>query len=225
MPNGSKVAITAAPWYRVSDGGYSNSSAGGTMLGGESTPNDGDFRTYPVNGGSVTATYSSVNKFVDTGNTSPAIVSVLAATPAANRIGTRPFASATVMLAGLDSATWLAPATVAPGATVNITLANIRDALGNLVPDGTRLALTARRWYNRDGSYHNGSAGGALPDGASVPNDGDFRAYVVAGGAITFAFTAPTTANVTSVIAVTAADGANNRLNIRPFVALAIRVQ
>ena len=66
VPDGTKVAITAVLWYRVSDGGYHNGSAGGTMLGGEATPNDGNFRTYTVTNGQVTATYSSEGVFVTT---------------------------------------------------------------------------------------------------------------------------------------------------------------
>jgi hypothetical protein len=209
----------------LSDGNYSNGSAGGTMIGGEATPNDGSFRTYTVTDGQVVATYSDAGLFIEPGATAPAIVSVLPAQPNGNRIGSRPFATATVVLTGIDSTTFMAPATVAPGQTVSVTLTNIRDTVGNLVPDGARIAATARQWYNRDGTYHNGSAGGTVTGGVSTPNDGEFRTFTVSGGQVTITFTAPAASNVTSVIAVVPADGNNNRNTHRPFAAVAIRVQ
>jgi hypothetical protein len=225
VPDGTKVAITADPWYRLADGGYHNGSAGGTMVGGEATPNDGRFRTYTVTGGTVTATYSDINRLVDTGNTAPAILSVLPATPAAHRIAERPFAAVTVTLAGLDTGTFVAPSTTTPGSSVGVTLTNIRDAVGNLVPDGTRIALTADPWYNRDGSYHNGSAGGSFTGGTGTPNDGRFRTFVVTGGQIAFTFNAPAGINVTSVISAVSADGGGSKNVDRPFATVAIRVE
>ncbi len=225
VPDGTKVAITAQPWYRLADGGWNNASAGGTMTGGDPTPNDSRFRTYTVTGGQVTATYSSAGVFVQRGATDAAILSVLGATPSGDRIAERPFAAATVTLAGLDTGTFTGPATVSPGATTAITLTNIRDAVGNLVPDGTRIAVTAAVWYNRDGSYSNNSAGGTISGGAATPNDGNFRTFVVTGGQVTFSFTAPSAANVTSVISAISADGANNRNHHIPFAAVAVRAQ
>jgi hypothetical protein len=223
VPDGTKVAITAGQWYRLADGGYPNGSAGGTMTGGEPTPNDGNFRTYTVTNGTVTATYSSAGVFVERGATATTVLSVLGATPAGNRIAERPFAATSVTLAGLDTGTFTGPATVSPGSTTAMTLTNIRDAAGNLVPDGTRIALTATLWYNRDGSYPNNSAGGSIGGGVSTPNDGNFRTFVVSGGSITFSFTAPGSANVTSVISAISADGANNRNHHLPFAAVAVR--
>jgi hypothetical protein len=225
VPDGTKVAITAQPWYRLADGGWNNNSAGGTMVGGDPTPNDGGFRTYTVTGGQVTATYSSAGVFVERGATNAAILSVLGATPSGNRIAERPFAVATVTLAGLDTGTFTGPATMSPGTTTSITLTNIRDAVGNLVPDGTRIALTAAVWYNRDGSYSNNSAGGAIGGGVATPNDGNFRTFVVTGGQVNFSFTAPAAANVTSVISAISADGANNRNHHIPFATVAVRAQ
>jgi hypothetical protein len=225
VPDGTKVAITARPWYRLADGGWNNSSAGGTMTGGDPTPNDSTFRTYTVTGGQVTATYSSAGVFVERGATNAAVLSVLGATPSGDRIAERPFAAATVTLAGLDTGTFTGPATVSPGSTTAMTLTNIRDAVGNLVPDGTRIAVTAAVWYNRDGGWHNGSAGGAIGGGEATPNDGSFRTFVVTGGQVTFSFTAPPSANVTTVISAISADGANNRNHHIPFTTAAVRAQ
>ena len=163
--------------------------------------------------------------FIERGATDAAVLSVLGATPAGDRIAERPFAIATVTLAGLDTGTFTGPATVSPGTTTVITLTNIRDAVGNLVPDGTRIAVTAAVWYNRDGSYTNTSAGGTIDGGAATPNDGNFRTFVVTGGQVTFSFTAPSSANVTSVISAISADGANDRNHHIPFATVAVRAQ
>ena len=85
--------------------------------------------------------------------------------------------------------------------------------------------MTADRWYNPDGSYHNGSAGGTIGGGVATPNDGGFRTFTVSGGQVTISFTAPTTINTTSVISVLPSDGAGNRINVRPFATHAIRIQ
>lgn len=226
VPDGTLVAITADPWYRLSDGGYSNGSAGGTMTGGAVTPNDGNFRTYTVSGGAVSATYTNQGLFLDTANSAAAVLSVLPASANANRVGTRPFAAATVTLTGPDSGTFVGPTTVAPGGSLAVTLTNMRDTAGNLLPDGARVAISAVAWYNRDGSYNNGSAGGSLTGGVPTPNDGNFRTFTVSGGQVTLTFNAPGTANVTSVLSVLSADGNNgNRNAVRPFATLAVRVQ
>jgi hypothetical protein len=225
LVDGTKVAITASAWYRLSDGGWNNASAGGAMVGGDPTPNDGRFRTYTVTNQSVTATYSTAGIVADSFQTLAAIISVLPADPAGNRIADRPFLATTVTLAGMGSALFSAPATVAPGGVVTMIFSDIRDALGNVVPDGTRVALTAQPWYRMsDGGFHNGSAGGTFIDGAAVPNDGRFRSYVVTGGQITATFQAPGGHDVTTVISAVSADGADNKRVDRPFAIGTIRV-
>lgn len=225
VANGTKVAITAVDWNRLSDGGCCNGSAGGTMLGGDPTPNDNRFRSYTVVDRTVTATYSDIDRFVDTGSTAAAILSILPASVDGSRVGTRPFAVAQVTLAGFDSATVLAPATIIADGSTSVTLTNIRDAAGNLVPDGTRIAVTAANWNNRDGSCCNNSAGGTIAGGSATPNDSRFRTLTVAGGEVSFTLTAPATSGVTSVLSAVPADGDGNRTSIKPFAAFAIRTQ
>jgi hypothetical protein len=48
---------------------------------------------------------------------------------------------------------------------------------------------------------------------------------VVTGGQVTFSFTAPAAANVTSVISAISADDANNRNHHIPFATVAVRAQ
>jgi len=225
IPDGTKLALTADAWYRVADGGWNNGSAGGTFIDGEPTPNDGRFRTYTVQNQSIVATYSDAGLVQDTFRTAAAIVSVLPAAPNGNRIAERPLLATTITLAGMGSGVYAAPATVAPGGQVTVTFSDIRDALGNVVPDGTRVALTAAAWYRMsDGGWNNNSAGGSFADGVGAPNDGRFKVYVVTGGSITATFVAPGANDVTSVISAVSADGANNRRTDRPFAIGTIRI-
>jgi hypothetical protein len=225
VPDGTLVALTATLWYRQNDGGYPNGSAGGTMLGGVAATNDSRFQVYEVINGGVTAAYSSEGLFTGVGDTSNAVISVMPASGAGNVIGTRPLLSGIVTLAGMDSATVTAPGTAPPGSTVTMTVTNIRDAAGNLIPDGTRVAVTAAMWYTRTGSWHNGSAGGTVLGGIPTPNDTSQRSFTVAAGQVSFNVTLPGTVGATTVVSIMPADGTGARLGNVPFVSANVRTQ
>ncbi len=223
VPDGTRVAIGAVEWYRVSDGGYSNSSVGGVMLGGTPAPNQGQFHSYEVVGGAVTATYSASSLVTAVGATRPAVLSVMPATGNGSLIGLRPFLATTVSLVGFDSATVSAPSEGAPGSTVTVTLTNIRDAAGNVVPDGAKVAATAALWYTRSGSFGNGSSGGTIGGGVITPNHGNFRTFVVSGGQVSFSLALPSSG--TAVVSVLPADAAGNATGNPPFATANVRVQ
>ena len=229
VPDGMRIAVTAETWYRLADGGWHNGSFGGSIVGGDAVPNDGRFRSFVVNGGQVTFTYSNIGLVLGTGGTATTVVSILPATGNGDRIGSTPFADVRVTQAGLTSATVVAtpPSTLADGARrpIAIAVTNIRDALGNTVPDGTRIALTADAWYRRDdGGWNNGSVGGTFLDGVATPNDGRFKTYTVQNGRVDATYSAETIAPLavtnprSSVIAVVVASPLNNnKLMDRPF--------
>ena len=229
VPDGMRIAVAARLWYRASDGGYSNSSFGGSIIGGSVSPNDGDFRSFVVSGGQVSFTYSNVGLVLNRGETATTVIAIVPADGAGNRIGTRPFAEARITQAGLSSASIVATpsSTLADGTRrpIAVAITNVRDALGNLVPDGTRVALTAQRWYRAsDGGYHNNSAGGVMIDGIVTPNDGDFRTYTLQNGRIDATYSAesvallsPTDGKTAVISAVAASAASNSRLVTRPF--------
>ncbi|BCS34833.1 hypothetical protein TBR22_A40590 [Luteitalea sp. TBR-22] len=225
VPDGTRVALAARPWYRQSDGGYSNGSAGGSLVGGTPSPNEASFSSYVVSSGRVTATYSAEGLTNAVGATRPAVVSVLPATATGAIIGSRPLLSTVISLVGMDTATVLAPGTGGPGSTVSVTLSNIRDAAGNLVPDGTRVAVTAGNWYTRAGSYGNGSAGGTITGGIATPNDGSLRSFTVSGGQVAFDVVLPGATGRTTVVSVVPADGSGARIGVAPFVTTNIRIE
>lgn len=222
VTNGTRVAVTAANWYRTGDGGCCNSSLGGTILGG--APSGGSFRSFLVQDGGVEITYSSAGLLREANQTGPAVVSVLPADASGNAIGSRPLLSTAVTLAGLASATVVSPATVAPGGSVTVTLEDIRDAAGQPVPDGTKLAFGTMNWYFTNGGCCNNSAGGTISGGTPSPADASWQVFTVSGGRVSATFQAPGANNVTSVISVTQADANSTRVTSTPFVSVVIRV-
>ncbi|HEX6096863.1 MAG TPA: carboxypeptidase regulatory-like domain-containing protein [Thermoanaerobaculia bacterium] len=88
------------------------------------------------------------------------------------------------------SASFLAePATVRVTAgtpsTATVTVMNIRDIEGTLVPDGTRVALSAADMATKDPRGNPiRSAGGTFTDGEPAANNSKFRVYTVSGGRV-----------------------------------------
>lgn len=86
-----------------------------------------------------------------------------------------------------------------------MTLRNLKDTLGVPVTDGSRIAFTAANTSNPNGYCCTGSAGESL-SGPSAPNNGNYVVHALSAGVISFTFTAPSSNNVTSVIAAVQAD-------------------
>src|SRR5207248_8970395 len=59
VPDGAKVAISAADMASKDPSGASIRSAGGAILDGTLSPNNPNFRVFTISSGAVTATYSS----------------------------------------------------------------------------------------------------------------------------------------------------------------------
>ncbi len=93
-PDGTKFAATAATWYRATDGGWNNGSAGGSIVDGEPTPNDSRFRTFTASGGEVAVTYSDAGVFADFGAPRTVTIALVTANAAGNKTADRPVAEA-----------------------------------------------------------------------------------------------------------------------------------
>lgn len=100
--------------------------------------------------------------------------------------------------------------------TITLTLTDIRDIDGTLVPDHSHIALSAADMATKDpwGSQVR-SSGGTIVDGEACANNPNFRVFEVIGGRVTATYS---TANVTpsalfgahAVVQAIAADGDNN---------------
>lgn len=186
VPDGTKVAVTAAPAYR-------KSSAGGTILGGMTSPVDPRFQIFTVMGGQVTVTYQSVSRpdliyssyYPQTVSAFIQVAAVDAAEAPAGLIGV-----GTVSLfrgSRVTSATINPYSLWANGSSTAIATLTLVDANGTPFPPGVQLGATA------DPIYTN-SAGGTLTGGTPSP-DLRFKLFqTIRGGILEVEYTAPSLA-------------------------------
>ena len=117
------------------------------------------------------------------------------------------------------------PATVLVNGTTpstsTITITNIRDIDGTVVPDGANVALSAANMatVNPAGTPVP-SAGGAFTDGVTAANNPNFQVYTIHNGTVTATYstqsvTATPISGTLAVIQMQAADASNNVLGTR----------
>jgi hypothetical protein len=219
VPDGAKIALSAASMAAKSPMGPAIASIGGEILGGEPAANNASFRVFTIAGGTVTATYSSgaVEPAAILGPT--AVVQVLAADAADNVLGEEAIGTIDINVRPSSDRAIVYPVPASlyvdhadRRSTVRI---EVRDAAGNPLPDGTKVAVTVASGYVYLPSgapiY---SAGGTIIDG--TPN-GLYRIFTVAGGAFTATYSATSTwfdfntgVTASAVIQVLAADASGN---------------
>jgi hypothetical protein len=197
MPDGTRVALTAADCAAQTATGACIASAGGAISGAGALPGDGEpasgdprFRLFTVTNGVMQAVYSTEGILAGVAETKIARVSAVPADLAGNVISTEAIATGEVHLHGPTAATANGAAqALLSGGEVKVTFAGIRDALGNRVPDGTVVVATAANCGTfSSGTSCNVSAGGTLLGGAPSPSGPEFRAYTVAEGTVTLTY-------------------------------------
>lgn len=93
--------------------------------------------------------------------------------------------TAQIRINGVTSTTGTGPASIPRyNGTATVTFSNIRDAAGNLVPDGVPIAATVAHNMTITGGWWNGSAGGKITNGALTPN-ASYKLFTVVNGSIT----------------------------------------
>ena len=173
VPNGTLIAVTAQP-------AFNPNSVGGTISGSNATAGaDPRFLVFPTFGGQVTVSYTPPDLTgKGAGNVGTGIIqaaSVDLDSRPVNQIG-----SGSVFLLGIASATLTAsPATlIANGTNTSILTVTVKDSQGNLVPDGTRVSLTAAPIFSPS------SAGGTILGGTTSGADGRVTIFTIAGGQV-----------------------------------------
>jgi hypothetical protein len=199
VPNGAKVAMTVNTNTVIDPTGNYVQSVGGTLQSAGTTAGDGTLATngsayqvYTVADGKVLASYSDVNLAAGVGETKVARVSVVGASAAGGIVTNYSIATGAINLHGTTSATGAGPATVTrTGGTVDITFSGIRDSGGNLVPDGTVVAVTtvANQLIDPTGNYVQ-STGGSIVNGTASPSHSLFKNFSVHNGSITVTYSA-----------------------------------
>lgn len=197
VPNGSQVALTVSDCAATDDLGACIPSTGGTILTGGTMPSDGApangdprFRLFTVTGGQVKAAYSAEGQKAGVGESPIARISVVPADGAGNVTSTTALVTGEVRLRGMTFAIASGPATLPlVGGEATITFSGIRDAIGNTVPDGTMVLVTAAPCGTFDeAGLCNDSASGTLLDGSPSVEGPDYRAYSVTSGSVSVTY-------------------------------------
>ncbi len=192
VPDGANIALSAANMASVNPAGTPVPSAGGVFTDGTAAANNSNFRVYTIQNGMVTATYSSQSVTPAPITGALAVIQMQAADANNNVLGSRVVSSQDI---NIRAATDTAIVSVSAGSLYadrgdhrsHVTVV-LRDASGNVLPDGTRAAFTAQN----DGSLYGGgccyvsSAGGTLLNLAASPNGGNYGLGTMSGGQIAF---------------------------------------
>lgn len=226
VPNGTKLVATAsAVCFRDPATNACVGSAGGQITSGTPSPDGYDLKVHTVQSGTVQMTYTPAPVGLESRQASLANVQILPAQPGGSRVGNRAFVLAPVTLAGYQSAVVSGPGQLAPNAVGTYIVSDIRDTSGNLVPDGSKIAVTASAvcFRNPDTNDCVGSAGGEITNGVGSSDGYGLRVFTVASGQISVEFKAPP-ASGTSVLQLLPANPSGNRLGNRCFTLKAVAV-
>jgi len=210
VPDGARIGLTAANNVAVTaDGCCVVTSAGGTITAagtvagdGASATNNGNFKLFTVANGEAHASYSTGSLTANVGETKVATVAVVPASYGTTTLTNRAFATGTVSLRGITSASSSGPQTVARGgAPVTITFTGIKDSAGNTVPDGTRVGVTAASNVTTDATTGQviSSVGGSIVDGTTSTDNGNFKVFPVINGTVTVSYQPPATAGTARI--------------------------
>ena len=191
LPDDSKIALSvrssSSVWgccYVVSAGG-TLASAGTKPDDGTVSPNNSNFQYFTIAGGEVKAVYDGSTIEAGVNEVKTAIVQVVSADRNGATLSNRALGVASIRINGISSTTATGPASVPrAGGTATVTFGNIRDAAGNVVPDGTPLAVTVAHSRTVSGCCWTASAGGTITNGNDSPSSG-WKWFTVQNGAVT----------------------------------------
>jgi hypothetical protein len=188
VPDGGRIALSAADMASKNGLGDAIRSAGGAIAGGTVAANNPLFQVFTILGGSVTATYSSGVIVPASKSGALAVVQVLGADASNNVLGVEALSTIDINLRAVADQVFIHPAPsslYADRADRQSHLrVEVRDASGNPVPDGTKILLTATSGGSIVGSFFVSSAGGTIVGGTSSPTSSIYRAFTVTGGIV-----------------------------------------
>ena len=181
VPDGTKIAASAASNAAVIGCCFFGGSAGGTIIGGTASPSGGQYRVFTTTSGSFQFDYSDAGIGVGVHQTRPVFIAFMNAN-ADNSVNVTAVGTATLTLVGAANAEMSASANpvqlISPGVPDTIDIHHVHDARGNLVPDGATVLVTANNNGTVVGCCFLGSAGGSIIDGLQSPTAG-FRYYTL----------------------------------------------
>jgi methionine-rich copper-binding protein CopC len=191
VPNGTIIAVTASP-------AYVQTSAGGTISGPSvGTSPDGRFLLFSTLNASVTVSYTPPDLTSLPPNQTASGVVQVASVDAdgwpVNLIG-----QGTATLFAVQSATISASPTALPanGTSTSALTVTVRDRNNALVPDGTKVGLTAAAIFQA-------SVGGTIVGGTTSGGDPRIQVFTTAGGQFTATYRSGTSTGSATIQAVT----------------------
>jgi hypothetical protein len=213
MPDGSKVglSVTNSATFQgccfIGSAGGTISSAGTLPDDGTTAANNGNFKVFTVAGGEVHAVYDGSAVGAGNNEVKTANVQVVPVSSTNTVLSTRALGTAPIRINGVASTTGSGPASLKVPGTATVTFSNIRDAAGNLVPNGTAVAVTVSNSATFTGCCFNASVGGTITNGNASPSGTQWKWFTVQDGAVAIEY---------STQGVTAALPATTRVQIVP---------
>lgn len=192
VPDGANIALSAANMATLNPAGTPVPSAGGAFIDGTPAANNANFQVYTIKNGTVTATYSTQSIMPTPITGTLAVIQMQAADANGNVLGTRVVSSQDI---NIRASTDTAIVSVSPGSlyadrgnhTSQVTVV-LRNASGNVLPDGTQAAITVQSYDTIAGGNYVLSAGGSLQDIPTYPYNSNYVLGTMSGGQITFQY-------------------------------------
>ena len=171
VPDGSKVVASADSCASLVNNACVP-SAGGQIVDGEPSLSGTRYKVFTVDNGAVTLTYGNQNEIAAPGKIARANVQLLAGKADGRFQHIGAIGVVPVDLPGLTSAeSFASPASIVVDGSdrrATVTLSTFRDAVGQPVPDGTRIALSANSCAGISGNRCVNSVGGQIIGGATL---------------------------------------------------------
>jgi protocatechuate 3,4-dioxygenase beta subunit len=190
VPDGANLLVGVAYCAARDRNGFCINSDGGTITDGIPSPSWNALKFYALGLGEIHATYSTVGATVTrTGEVKYATVQVTAGDSAGARIDEKNIATQrAIKIVGPQNAQVVAdPANVFGDGGVHTTtvrFSKILDAMGNPLPEGTRLLVSAAYCAARDAAgFCRNSQGGQILNGAITQN-GSFKMFPITNGEV-----------------------------------------
>jgi hypothetical protein len=189
VPDGAKVALSAANMASLDPAGNGIVSAGGTFTDGTTATNNPNFQVYTILNGTVTATYSSqpVTPAAITG--ALAVIQMQAADANGNVLGTAAVGTLDLNIRAFTDRAIVGPAPSSlfgdrADRRSNFTIL-VTNGSGTAVPDGTPVVVTASSCGSLTSSgFCMSSAGGQILGGANAAFGSNYRLFTTTGGQV-----------------------------------------
>ncbi len=191
VPDGSEIVLSAVDCATRATSGFCVRSVGGSILDGVTSPSSSIYRVFTLGSGQTTATYSPQGASAPgTGQTLIANVQALMADIQGRTLDSTGIGILPIQILGPANAIGSAqpPIVLADGAshTSTVTFGPVLDAVGNPIPEGSKVVVSAADCGGRDANgFCVRSAGGQILDGADSPSGSIYKAFTVQGGRVT----------------------------------------